>query len=169
MGGKHRIRMNDLKKTLTAQGFINVRTYIQSGNLVFDSEENDPRRLAEMLGRIITDAFGFAVPVVVLGKGELEKIVDGNPFVNERHFDESTLHVTFMTRQPENNHLHEILNIQSPPDEILSAPKAMYLHCPDGYARTRFSNEFFEKKLNTTATTRNWKTVKKLWGMMNED
>ncbi len=161
VSGKNKIKTSDLKTALTGNGFQNVETYIQSGNLAFEIREENQEEIAGTISRIIEKGFGYQVPVIVLSKDELNEIFTGNPFI-QRGLDESKLHVTFLEKEPGAEKVQEALNFRSPQDEIMKGPRAFYLYCPNGYGHTKFNNDFFERKLKITATTRNWKTVGKL-------
>ena len=159
---KNRVKMAGLKAVLTEGGFQHVETYIQSGNLAIETREKNQEEIAVSITRIIEEEFGHQVPVIVLNKDELEGIFTGNPFIQTCGLDESKLYVTFLEKEPEADKVQAVTDFRSSPDEIIKGPRAFYLHCPAGYSRTKVNNNFFERKLNMIATTRNWKTLKKL-------
>ena len=101
------------------------------------------------------------VTVLVRSPAELAKLVAGNPFV-KRGVDPKTLHVTFLADKPDRERVRNIGDGQSGEDEYAIAGREVYVHCPNGYGRTKINNTFFEKKLGLAATTRNWKTVQTL-------
>ena len=158
VGGKNKIQMSDLKGKLGRSGLKNVQTYIQSGNIVFECPVSSPGGVAQEIEDEIRKQYGFQVPVIVLTVSDLADIVSNNPFVTARNEEESKLHVTFLSEKEKKEDLNRVMEISHPPDEIIPGEKAIYLFCPDGYARTKFTNQFFERKLHVTATTRNWKT-----------
>jgi len=162
VSGSKKIKMTDLKALYEKLGFQDVQTYIQSGNVIFKNKKADKLAIKNKIEFEILDQYGFAVPVMVLVIQELNDVFANNPFANKRMEDISKLHVTFLEKTPKNELLSNILNIQKSSDEFIIKEKAIYLFCPNGYGRTKLTNTFFEKKLKTTATTRNWKTLCKL-------
>ena len=168
VGGQKSIRMAELKSLYESLGLTGVQTYVQSGNVVFDSLEGEAPVLAALLEAQIQAAFGFPVTVLVRDKLDLRRILAGNPFLRERGEETSRLYVTFLQRSPS---AQEWSRLEIPPGEACQfAPgdREVFLYCPDGYGGTKLSNTFFEKKLKLPATTRNWNTVKALYKMANE-
>lgn len=162
VSGHKVIKMKSLKEIFEDLGFAKVRTYIQSGNVVFDSDPPEKGTLENMISGAILDSVGFEVPVIVMEFSELELVSSQNKFINERGEDISRLHVTFLSGFPEKSLAESIMKEDYFPDEYQINGKAVYLFCPGGYGNTRLSNTFFEKKLRLQATTRNWKTVLEL-------
>jgi uncharacterized protein (DUF1697 family) len=159
VSGHNLIKMKALKEMMEGLGFSNVRTYIQSGNVVFESKAEGISELEKIIAAGILKTFGFEVPVIVLEKDELNCISARNSFISERGEDVAKLHVTFLSVKPDTGLAETIRKEDYLPDEFYLSGKAVYLFCPDGYGNTKFSNTFFEKKLKVRATTRNWKTV----------
>jgi uncharacterized protein (DUF1697 family) len=159
VGRKKRIKMEDLKDLYRSLDFKDVRTYIQSGNVVFKYHDYPTLELREKIGKEIKDVFGFDVSVIIRTKDELQEIIENNPFQKE---DIKQLHVTFLSDIPTQKTVKEIDQIKDESERFSISGKEIYLFLPHGYGRTRLSNDFFEKKLNVSATTRNWKTVNKL-------
>jgi len=151
--------MQDLTSTYTALHLTGVRTYLQSGNVIFDSSETETERLDTLLGERITAMAGFPVHVVIRSAAELRHTIENNPFLYPDGPDPATLHVTFLSRVPSPDRIVAIQTITDPTDRFVLSGKDVYLLCPHGYGRTKFSNTFFERKLDVAATTRNWKTV----------
>ncbi|MCT4580409.1 MAG: DUF1697 domain-containing protein [Flavobacteriales bacterium] len=156
VGGKRKILMKDLSSLLEKEGFINVKTYIQSGNIGFDSSENSSQSVTK-IENLIKLNFGFEVPVVVLEQNQIQEIIDKMPY------DESeNIHITFLKEPPAKENIDSIPVNDYLPEAFKITPYAVYLKCVDKYHQSKLSNNFFEKKLGVTATTRNWKTVNKL-------
>lgn len=161
VGSHKRIKMDDLIKALESMGFKNVKTYLQSGNVIFEND-SDNADIAENIEMKISQTFGFSVNVIVRTGDELENIIKGNPFVKDENIQLDKLHVTFLSDMP-NPETISNLDIKKDENEKFEvAGKEIYLYCPNGYARTKLTNDVFEKKLNIVATTRNWKTTNKL-------
>lgn len=161
LGGHNRVSMPDLRNLFTTLGHDGVRSYIQSGNLIFNSTVDDPARLAAEIERGVARDLGVSVTVLVRTSDELTRVVANNPFTG-RDVDASTLHVTFLADEPDPDRATELRAPAGMPDEFVLASREVYLHCPEGYGRTRLNNTFFEKRLATAATTRNWKVVNTL-------
>lgn len=159
VSGHKKIVMADLKKLYETLDFKNVTTYIQSGNVIFESATN--KNLEQRIEKAISDTFTFEVPVIITTAAELKKIIENNPFIHEKNIDTEKLHVTFLAKEPKIG----TITAHYEPDSFTIIGKAIYLYCPNGYGRTKLTNTFFEKKLDTQATTRNWKTVLKLSSM----
>jgi len=168
VGGKKIVRMEKLRISFEALEFGRVRTYVQSGNVVFEAERASPDDLSKTIAEKISKDFGFPIPVVVRTSDEMGKIVGGNPFLNERGLDLSKLHVTFLTALPAKNAKERIDALNAGPDQFRIRGREIYLYCPDGYGRTRLSNNAIEKALSVGATTRNWKTVSTLARVSSE-
>lgn len=161
VSGQRMIAMKDLKALLIKAGYTSVMTYIQSGNIVFKSEEKNKKTLEKNIAEIIEKHYGFLVPILVLTALELEKIIKKNPY-NDGKKDASKLHVTFLDSMPEKKLLETTRDEKFQSDEFHIDDTIIYLYCPDGYGMTKFSTMFFERKLAVTATTRNWKTLLEL-------
>lgn len=162
VSGQKMIKMSALREMNENLGFSNVRTYIQSGNVVFETRLHDPGDLAKVISAAILKTFGFEVPVIVLEQDELAAVSEKNLFVNQRQEDISKLHVTFLAEPASDGQRANFDHDLYLPDEFYLDGKAIYLFCPNGYGNTKLNNNFFEKKMKVQATTRNWKTVLEL-------
>jgi uncharacterized protein (DUF1697 family) len=159
VSGKRIIKMDALKEMLTELNFENVRTYIQSGNIVFEAKKINSNQLEKILSEEMKKQFGFDVPVIVLDIDELKSIITKNPFINNKKNDSAHLYITFLNEEPVKAIAAKIPVTDYLPDEFSVFGKAVYLHCPNGYGNTKLNNTFFENKLKVSATTRNWKTT----------
>lgn len=157
--------MDVLKGMYESLGFENVRTYIQSGNVLFSSKETNTKELEHLISSKIQKDFGFEVPVLLLNNRSLETIVVTNPYAREGEKDLAHLHVTFLADNPADFDLDSILQKKQAGEEIAITANAVYLYCPNGYGKTKLHNSFLENKLKVKATTRNWKTTKELLRM----
>jgi uncharacterized protein (DUF1697 family) len=162
VSGHKLIKMKALQEMYEKLGFNNARTYIQSGNVVFDSISTDTGELARTVSAGILQTFGFEVPVIVLEKEELKSMTANNIFIPDRGEDVSKLHVTILSAGPAAGLQETISREDYLPDEFFIIGRSVYLFCPNGYGNTKLSNTFFEKKLKVQATTRNWKTILEL-------
>lgn len=162
VGGKRKIMMADLRLLFEKQGFTNVRTYIQSGNVLFQNEsEVSAAALASTIEQAIADQYGFEVPVIVRTAEELAQSVQQNPFYKE-DADIKELHLTFLKETPSEENRLKTEGYDYLPDQFVIDDKAVFIRCLGKYHQSKLSNNFFEKKLQVSATTRNWKTVLKL-------
>jgi len=164
VGGKNSVPMADLAALFAEAGCSSVRTYIQSGNVVFAPPAKRPADLAGLLARRIEARFGLKVPVVLRSAGELEAVVRGNPFLAEGA-DEERLHVMFLAGAPAPEAVARLDPHRSPPDRFVVAGRDVYLHTPNGMARSKLTNDHFDRALATVSTVRNWRTVSKLLEM----
>jgi uncharacterized protein (DUF1697 family) len=168
VGGQKKINMETLREIYVKAGFAKVRTYVQSGNVVFESTQEDPSVLSKRIEFHIEQTCGYAVPVFIRKAHELQEILAGNPFLNGRNEDPSKLHVTFLYQSLLETVWSKLVTPRDIPDEFARGEFAIYLFCPNGYGKTKLSNSFFERKLGVLATTRNWKTVNALYKMAIE-
>ena|ERR1022692_1828523 len=164
VSGQKKVRMEELKQRYESLGFGNVRTYIQSGSVVFESSSTDVSSLVSKIEKEVKDHFGFRVAVIIRTKDELRRLVEGVPFKGR----DDKFHVTFLSATPDRFQVEEIQAVKDKAEEFSISGKDIYLFCPNGYGRTRLSNAFFERKLKVSATTRNWRTVNALLSMASE-
>ena len=162
VSGQNRVPMAELRALLEGLGLRAVRTYLQSGNVVFEAEGDDAAVQAGAVRRVIGDAFGIDVSVIALSAAELAGVAAGNPFLADA--DEKVLHVTFLER-PVDAAAFGGLKLPAAPGEaaaLAASGGLVYLHLPHGYGRTKLNNAWFERALRVRATTRNWRTVQAL-------
>ena len=162
VSGQKIIKMDALRKMYENLGFQSVKTYIQSGNVIFKSKDSKIDGIVQTISRQIKKDFGFDVPVIVLTIDKLKKIIKNSPFSKDLRKDASFLHVTFLSSKPKSFEREVIETKRSNKEEISFSDDAVYLYCPDGYGISKLSNSFLETKLKVGATTRNWKTTNEL-------
>lgn len=165
VSGHKVIRMEALRASFCALRLSNVKTYVQSGNVVFDADTGSVAVLSEKIERRILRDFGFSVPVFLRTAKELEEIIRRNPFLTDTAIDHSKLHITFLADGAPKTTLQALQPLAAKPEQLRVIDRQIYLYCPNGYGRTRLSNTAIEKKLSVSATTRNWKTVNTLLAM----
>ena len=158
VGGHNQIKMDALREVYVSLGYSNVKSFIQSGNLIFCSEITDSHLIEKSISERILQSFGFKVPVLVLTIEELKSALDNNPFIKDTSKNPTFMHLTFLSETPDSTLVDNISTNYFSPDEFDCFDKAIYLYCPAGYGNTKLNNTFFEKKLKVTATTRNLKT-----------
>jgi uncharacterized protein (DUF1697 family) len=162
VGGQKSIKIEALKEMYEGLHFINVQTYIQSGNVIFQCNKSEQKDLELMISTQIQTRFGFEILVIVFETAEFKNIIDGNQFALDESKDISHLHVTFLKSVPKQIDFEIVSQYKSLGEEIALYKNAVYLYCPNGYGKTKLSNANLENKLKVGATTRNWKTTTEL-------
>jgi uncharacterized protein (DUF1697 family) len=165
LGPTNKIAMPDLVKLFVETGCDNVRTYIQSGNVIFEASSALAERLPNLIQEEIQRRFGFNVPVILRTVREMRDALRSNPFSGEGAA-EDTLHVMFLAEQPKPATIKCLDPLRSPPNRFVVRAKEVYLLFPHGFARNKLSGAYFDSKLGTTGTVRTWRTVKKLLELM---
>jgi uncharacterized protein (DUF1697 family) len=161
VGGKHILPMKELVALVSAYGCRDVRTYIQSGNIVFAASPDVARKLPDVLDRKIQERFGFASPVILRTTDELAQVCRNNPFL-KHGAPEKELHVHFLTEVPTKDAIQSLDPNRSLPDAFRVIGREVYLHVPNGMGRTKLTSTYLDSRLATVGTARNWATVNKL-------
>jgi len=159
VSGKNPMKMEKLRSMFEEMGFKQVTTFIQSGNVVFQSKKTKVEKLEAAITDAILYHFGYDVPVIVLSADELESVITENPFTTNERSELNKLYVTFLAQLPSADLQSKLAAVHFPPDEFVVDKKVVYLNCVGGYGATKLSNKYFETKLKLFATTRNWKTT----------
>lgn len=154
--------MTDLKRAFESLSFENVRTYGQSGNVIFDCKRAETAKLATRVEEKVTETFGFSTHAIIRTQQELGKIIDNNPLIDRADVALDKLYVTFLLDTPDETVASKLDITLGEDEKFVIVRSEVYLYCPNGYARTKLNNAAFETKLKTVATTRNWKTINKL-------
>ncbi len=162
VSGQKIIKMDALKKMYEKLNYENVKTYVQSGNVIFSSKEKDKKELEKIISSQIEKEFGFKVPVIVLNTKNLEKVIENNPFAKDSLKETKFLHVTFLADSLTEFDTEKVIDKKQENEEVAFTSNAVYLYCPNGYGKTKLNNTFLENKLKVRATTRNWKTTNEL-------
>ncbi len=161
VGGKNRLPMKELAALFVDAGCEDVRTYIQSGNVVFRAGPTGGEEIASVISASILEHFGYRVPVVTRTAREFQEIVRANPFL-DAGAETDKLHVMFLAELPDSASVEALDPERSPGDEFAVMGGEIYLHCPNGVARSKLTNSYFDSRLSTTSTSRNWRTTLKL-------
>jgi uncharacterized protein (DUF1697 family) len=164
VGGANKLSMKALVEIFEEMGCSQVRTYIQSGNVVFRADDSIALGLDDRVAARIADRFQLRVPIVLRTVEELAAAVDNNPFVAEG-VEEKALHLAFLAGIPSSDAIASLDPHRSPPDRFEVRGRDLYLHLPNGVARTKLTNAYIDSKLGTLSTLRNWRTVLTLLGM----
>jgi uncharacterized protein (DUF1697 family) len=168
VSGHNMIKMEVLKSTLENIGFQNIRTYIQSGNVFLDSNEESPAKIAFIIKQEIYKVFGFDVPIIVISKSDLEACFSNCNFLKETEIDTKKLYVAFVSKELKPENINDLKMSQFKPDEVQIDCTRIFIKYHIGAGKTRLDQKYIEKKLNLTATIRNWNTVTQLLKMYEE-
>ena len=158
VGGRNRLPMARLVAIFDEAGCHRVRTYIQSGNVVFDATPALASRVPSLVSSLIAEQLGLQVPVVMRTAADVARIVSANPFV-DTGADRATVHVGFLADAPPPAQIASLDPERSPPDECVVHDCELYLRCPNGVARTKFTTAYLDRTFGTTTTVRNWRTT----------
>ncbi len=168
VSGHRMIKMDALKTALQSAGFTNVKTYIQSGNVFVDSEEENTAKIGFMIKQEIQKSFGHDVPVVVIGEEDLKACFANNPYLKTPDADTKKLYVAFVSTVLKNENINDLKISNFKPDEAVINESRIFIKYEIGAGKTKLDQNYIEKKLNVTATIRNWNTVVQLLKMYQE-
>lgn len=163
VGGKNILPMKSLAAMFESCGCKNVKTYIQSGNIVFEADKKTIAKLSSVICEKIAEDFGFQTHIVLRSRDELAKIIAAVPYP-----DVELAHVVFLASAPTAAQIAQLDKNRSVPDQFHVTGSEIYLHLPNGMGKTKLTSAFFDSKLKTIGTARNWRTVLKLLEMMSE-
>jgi len=169
VSGKNSIKMEDLRNRLQQAGFTRVQTLIQSGNIVFEHTETSAVAIRDAVAKLITDAYGYVITVLVVTGKELAAAVAGNPFCSDAQPEPSgfkKLHVTFLSETPAEEHMEKLRQSPIGNDRIELTGNVLYFQLETKTSDSKLSNALVESKLKVKATTRNWNTTLKLLELM---
>jgi uncharacterized protein (DUF1697 family) len=167
VGGKNMLPMSALTRMFDDAGCADVRTYIQSGNVVFTATAACAKRLCDDVAQAVQKRFGFRPGVVLRTAGEITSVAANNPFPGEGA-DEGLLHVAFLAEKPDARHIAALDPARSPGDSFKVRGREVYLCLANGAGKTKLSNAYLESTLGTTSTMRNWRTLLKLSEMAQQ-
>jgi uncharacterized protein (DUF1697 family) len=160
MTGHNSLKMNDLTSLFKDSGFTDAVTYIQSGNVIFSSDDTDSEYLiASKIEKAILERFNYNIPVMIRTVEEMRNIMSVNPFLAEENFEPSKMAVIFLNEEASIDQIKKVINIDYPPDKFKIDGREIFIFCPNGFGRTKLYTNFFEKKMGVTGTARNWKTI----------
>ncbi|MFY0603555.1 MAG: DUF1697 domain-containing protein [Flavobacteriaceae bacterium] len=155
VSGKNKLPMQDLRAVLSELGYQNIQTYIQSGNIILDSEKEKSVVENEIKERI-KSKFGYDVPVISRTIEGIENAIKFNPYPIE---NEKVVAVIFLSDVVTETDIE--IN-KADEDQFTVLKDVVYIYCPNGFGRSKLTINIFEKKLNVIATSRNWRTTNKL-------
>jgi len=164
VSGKHTLPMAELRGLFEELGCKRVETYIQSGNVAFDAGAKLATQSALSVSKRIHAAHGFRVPVLVRSRKQLCDAVAANPYLAEG-CETHTLHLGFLADRPSKQAIDSLDPARSTTDRFEVIGQEVHLHLPHGIGRSKLTSDYFERRLRTTITVRNWRTVQKLIAM----
>lgn len=164
VGGKNALPMKALTGIVEAQGYTGVRSYIQSGNVVFESTQAKAETFPKDIGDAIMREYGFCPDIHIMSAKALKKAVDKNPF-SMAEAEPNSLHLFFLADTPKHPDLDALQQIKTDSESFKLIGSVFYLHAPDGVGRSKLAAQA-EKRLGASATARNWNTVTRLLEMV---
>ncbi len=162
--GGNLLKMDRVRAIWSELGFSDVRTYVQSGNVVFESEGKPASWLPAIEQRFAGET-RLPMCVILRTPTEMRRIISANPYLKEPDIDVKRLHVTFLSGTPAKQAVKTLSAIDTKPDRFQVVRTEIYGHCPNGFADVKLTTKVIEKVLAVKATTRNWNTVNKLLEM----
>ncbi|MBD0823812.1 DUF1697 domain-containing protein [Aestuariibaculum marinum] len=165
VSGQKKIPMAELRTLLSNAGFTGVQTYIQSGNVVFRSDVKDEKSISETISKAILKQFGFDVSVLVKTLEDFQAVFEASPF-SEEALKKSYFMLLF--DKPKLELAEQIMQLSTSEEQFTITENCVYFYSANGYGKTKFNNNFFERKLNIIATARNYNTMVKLLSLSAE-
>ena len=168
IGPHKRMKMEKLRASCEGLGFTAVKTYIQSGNVIFKAPKLSPAALAKKLAECIVKDFGFSCEVILRSKEEMKATIERNRFVKEPGIDPSKLHVLFLSEPASAAALKKLQDLTLAPDRTHSSGREIYFYFPNGVSGSSLWKHPLDRVTGVAGTMRNWKTVTTLYQMAME-
>lgn len=169
VGGRNKLPMRDLTARIESLGGRDVQTYIQSGNAVFTLDHAHTHDWATALADSIKRSAGLSTPVILFRAAEFRAIMRRNPFIARgASADPEHLHVYLLSEKAKDSALAKLDPDRSPGDTFIATPRAIYLHLPNGVARTKITNQYVDATLGLTSTARNWRTMNAITALLDD-
>jgi len=165
VGGHNKIKMDALRELCASLKLRDPQTYVQSGNVVFRSDDRDLVSLARCIEQAIERKFGFRPAVILRTAAELRDVIARNPFASRPGIEPGKLLVTFLASEPGAEARTKLLAIKTDPEELHIDGRELYTYFPNGMGRPKLSWPTVERTLAIRGTGRNWNTVVKLLEM----
>ena len=160
VGGRNRLPMKSLATIFEAAGCKSVKTYIQSGNVVFNARLKSVDNFANAIGKAIETEHGFRPAIRLMTNDELRNAIASNPYPKAA-LEPKSLHLCFLDRPPLKEQVRDAGNLLSASESFAVIGSCLYLHAPEGVARSKFAKGI-DKAFHMNSTARNWRTVTKL-------
>jgi len=168
VGGHNKVPMDQLRAMFEQLGFKQVRTYIQSGNVVFQGQKAVPSDLSTQIEKEIVAEFGFPASVITRTPDELGKAIAANPFPKESKAEPAKVHIAFLSLLPQAEAVKKLEALATKSERLHCCDKEIYLYYRDGMGRAKLTGNVLERVLSVPATARNWNTVNQLYRMAVE-
>jgi uncharacterized protein (DUF1697 family) len=169
MAGHNLMKMTELSELFIKLGFHDVKTYIQSGNVIFRNPDNKPVSVISLnIEKAIQERFSLDVSVMTRTSGDLTKLFSANPFLDEQDFDPAKNAVIFLNEKPTDDQIRKVADIDFPPDKFRISEREIFIYCLNGFGKTKLYTGFFEKKMGVVGTARNWKTITTILGLVGK-
>ena len=162
VSGHKIIRMEELRNQLTNSGFVDVSTYIQSGNIFFSEKKVEKEKLRNKISTCIKDNYGFDVTVIIKTKDDIQQILDNNPFIMNPDVKTSELYYCMLTDEPSQENIQKLAEVKLKDEEYVLKADVLYIRYPAGAGLSKFGNNIIEGKLKVGASARNYNTMKKI-------
>jgi uncharacterized protein (DUF1697 family) len=160
MAGHNSVKMNDLSNLYRDLGFTDVKTYIQSGNVIFCSNDNEQVPvISKRIEEAILEKFNLNIPVMIRTVPEIKDLSSSNYFLSEENFDPAKMAIIFLHEKCIESQIQKVADVNYPPDRFLISGSEIFIYCPNGFGKTKLYTNFFEKKMGVIGTGRNWKTI----------
>lgn len=160
VSGQKKVPMAELREILSYEGLQNVKTYIQSGNVVFEHSVTSPEKLEKLIQKTIQDHFGFEVKTFVTTLEYINMLLATDPYPEQSEKEGNRVFVTMLSEIPDPQRKAAIEALEFPDEHFQFGEKEVFFYFPNGGGRAKMNNNFLERKLKLDATTRNWKTLK---------
>src|SRR6266853_6402332 len=165
VGGHNKIKMDALRTLYGSLKLRDAQTYVQSGNVIFRTDEMDIARLARRIEDGIERKFGFRPEVILRTVAEMREVLARNPFAKRRGIEPGKLLVSFLASDPAEEAREKVRQMKCDPEELRIVGRELYIYFPNGMGRSKLSLAKFEKTLKTSGTGRNWNSVTKILEM----
>lgn len=165
VGGKNSLLMKELVAIMEVYGYTNIRTYIQSGNVVFESSRTKMKSFTKNIGESIETKYGFKPQIMVLTAADFRNAVAANPFPKAAN-EPKSLHLYFLADKPQNPDIKALNELKTDSESFELIGGVLYLHAPDGIGRSKLAARA-EKSIGVQATARNWNTIAKLLALID--
>src|SRR5467141_2998143 len=165
VGGHNKIKMEALRALYESLKLRDAQTYVQSGNVIFRSDERDISRLIKRIEDGIERRFGFRPDVILRTAAEMREVIARNPFAKRRGIEPGKLLVSFHASDPGEEARERVRQMKCDPEEMRIEGRELYIYFPDGMGRSKLSAGALEKTLKTPGTGRNWNSVTKMLEM----
>ena len=165
VAGKNKLKMEQLVDLYDVLGFDDIRTYLQSGNVLCSTSKISNAALQRKIEKGFESELELDVKVLCRTSREMGLVIKNNPYLKKKNVDATKLHVTFLREPPSEKNVAALKKEKLGKEEFAVDGATVYVHCPEGYGKAKLTNNFLEDRLGVPATTRNWKTVSKLHDM----